>query len=128
MILLSKVGGSGIRAVAHRWRARMILQRRTGGLRVRMVPHLDAVLSSRARLVLLGRVAGPERRAGARCCYASFSWRARKTLLSRVAGPGGWLLQRPAHTCRTSCYGLTDANLLKARVNTAKQSSHVPNY
>lgn len=57
MILLSKVGCSGIRAVAHRWRARMILQRRTGGPRVRMAPHLDAVLSSRARLVLLGSMA-----------------------------------------------------------------------
>lgn len=45
MILLSKVGCSGIRAVAHRWRTRMILQRRTGGPRVRMAPHLDAVLS-----------------------------------------------------------------------------------
>lgn len=30
----------------------MILQRRTGGPRVRMAPHLDVVLSSRARLVL----------------------------------------------------------------------------
>lgn len=98
MILLSKVGCSGIRAVAHRWRARMILQRRTGGPRVRMAPHLDAVLSSRARLILLGS----------------------------MAGPGGWLLQRPAHRYHQSL--LTDAHLLKARVNTAKQSSHVPNY